>query len=94
MERWRHVSLVVMENNNNLTSNKIFTCGKWNLTYEENEFQEVHGWWIQSVASITVGLFGLVVFLALILAGYLLFWLVNLSGKPSVKHGIPYPVFA
>jgi len=21
-------------------------------------------------------------------------WLVNLSGKPSVKHGIPYPVFA
>ena len=21
-------------------------------------------------------------------------WLVNLSGAPSVKHGIPYPVFA
>ena len=21
-------------------------------------------------------------------------WLVNLSGKPSVKLGIPYPVFA
>ena len=31
--------------------------------------------------------------LALILAGFFIMWLVNLSGKPSVKHGIPYPVF-
>ena len=32
--------------------------------------------------------------LALVLAGFFIMWLVNLSGKPSVKHGIPYPVFA
>ncbi|KRO64102.1 MAG: allantoin permease, partial [Pelagibacteraceae bacterium BACL5 MAG-120820-bin39] len=34
------------------------------------------------------------VFLALILAGFFIMLLVNLSGKPSVQHGIPYPVFA
>ena len=40
------------------------------------------------------GLNGWAVFAALILAGFFIMWLVNLSGKPSVKHGIPYPVFA
>ena len=40
------------------------------------------------------GLNGWAVFLALVLAGFFIMWLVNLSGKPSVKHGIPYPVFA
>ena len=39
------------------------------------------------------GLNGWAVFLALILAGFFIMWLVNLSGKPSVKHGIPFPVF-
>jgi NCS1 family nucleobase:cation symporter-1 len=34
------------------------------------------------------------VFLAILLAGFFIMWLVNLSGAPSVKHGIPYPVFA
>ena len=43
---------------------------------------------------IASGLNGWAVFLALILAGFFIMWLVNLSGKPSVKHGIPYPVFA
>jgi NCS1 family nucleobase:cation symporter-1 len=43
---------------------------------------------------IASGLNGWAVFLALILAGVFIMWLVNLSGKPSVKHGIPYPVFA
>ena len=37
---------------------------------------------------------GWAVMLALVLAGFFIMWLVNLSGKPSVKHGIPYPVFA
>ena len=37
---------------------------------------------------------GWAVFSALILAGFFISWLVNLSGKPSVVHGIPYPVFA
>ena len=43
---------------------------------------------------IASGLNGWAVFLALILAGVFIMWLVNLSGKPSVQHGIPYPVFA
>ena len=41
-----------------------------------------------------LGLNGWAVFAALILAGFFISWLVNLSGKPSVEHGIPYPVFA
>ena len=40
------------------------------------------------------GLNGWAVFAALILAGFFITWLVNLSGKTSVIHGIPYPVFA
>ena len=35
-----------------------FTCGKWNLTTEEHAFQQQHGYWIQSVASIIVSIFG------------------------------------
>ena len=33
-------------------------------------------------------------FAIVLLAGFFIMWLVNLSGAPSVKHGIPYPVFA
>ena len=38
-----------------------FSCGKWNLTKEENEFQELHGWWVQSFASLIIGCFGIIV---------------------------------
>jgi NCS1 family nucleobase:cation symporter-1 len=34
------------------------------------------------------------VFAAIILAGFIVMGLVNLSGKPSVRYGIPYPVMA
>ena len=40
------------------TSEENFTCGKWNLTTEEHAFQQQHGYWIQSVASIIVSIFG------------------------------------
>ena len=43
---------------------------------------------------LTFGLNGWAVFAAIILAGFFIMWLVNLSGSPSVKYGIPYPVFA
>jgi len=43
---------------------------------------------------LTYGLNGWAVFLAILLAGFFIMWLVNLSGKPSVKLGVPYPVFA
>ena len=46
---------------------KNFSCGKWNLTKEENEFQEVHGWWIQSFASLIIGSFGILVNMVTIL---------------------------
>ena len=38
-----------------------FSCGRWNLTKEENEFQEVYGWWVQSFASLIIGSFGIIV---------------------------------
>ena len=37
-----------------------FTCGKWQLSQAEEDFQKVHGWVVQGLASIAVGVFGLV----------------------------------
>ena len=44
----------------NLTSTNNFTCGKWNVTKEQIEFQQEHGWWVQYLASIIAALFGLI----------------------------------
>ena len=59
-----------------------------------NDVQSLFGYTLAASLFIASGLNGWAVFLALILAGVFIMWLVNLSGKPSVKHGIPYPVFA
>ena len=59
-----------------------------------NDVQSLFGYTLAASLFLTYGLNGWVVFLAIILAGFFIMWLVNLSGKPSVKHGIPYPVFA
>jgi NCS1 family nucleobase:cation symporter-1 len=59
-----------------------------------NDVQSLFGYTLAASLFIASGLNGWAVFLALILAGFFIMWLVNLSGKPSVKHGIPYPVFA
>ena len=59
-----------------------------------NDVQCLFGYTLAASLFIASGLNGWAVFLALILAGFFIMWLVNLSGKPSVKHGIPYPVFA
>ena len=40
------------------SSEENFTCGKWNLSPEEHAFQQQHGYWVQSVASIIVSIFG------------------------------------
>ena len=56
--------------------------------------QSLFGYTLAASLFLASGLNGWAVFLALILAGFFIMWLVNLSGKPSVKHGIPYPVFA
>ena len=59
-----------------------------------NDVQSLFGYTLAASLFLTYGLNGWVVFLALILAGFFIMWLVNLSGSPSVKYGIPYPVFA
>ena len=59
-----------------------------------NDVQSLFGYTLAASLFLTYGLNGWAVFAAIILAGFFIMWLVNLSGKPSVKHGIPYPVFA
>jgi NCS1 family nucleobase:cation symporter-1 len=59
-----------------------------------NDVQSLFGYTLAASLFLYSGLNGWAVFAALILAGFFIMWLVNLSGKPSVKHGIPYPVFA
>jgi len=59
-----------------------------------NDVQSLFGYTLAASLFLTYGLNGWAVFLAIILAGFFIMWLVNLSGKPSVKLGVPYPVFA
>ena len=37
------------------------TCGKWNWTEYEYAFQQDYGWWIHGVASISIGIIGIMV---------------------------------
>ena len=50
-----------MENEHSFTIQENFTCGRWKLTQEEYDFQALHGFWIESLASVIVGIFGLIV---------------------------------
>lgn len=59
-----------------------------------NDVQSLFGYTLAASLFLAYGLNGWAVFAAIILAGFFIMWLVNLSGSPSVKHGIPYPVFA
>ena len=59
-----------------------------------NDVQSLFGYTLAVSLFLAYGLNGWAVFAALILAGFFIMWLVNLSGSPSVRHGIPYPVFA
>ncbi len=59
-----------------------------------NDVQSLFGYTLAASLFLTYGLNGWAVFAAIILAGVFIMWLVNLSGSPSVRHGIPYPVFA
>jgi NCS1 family nucleobase:cation symporter-1 len=59
-----------------------------------NDVQSLFGYTLAASLFLASGLNGWAVFAALILAAFFIMWLVNLSGNPSVKHGIPYPVFA
>ncbi len=59
-----------------------------------NDIQSLFGYSLAASLFITYGLNGWAVFAAIVLAGFIVMVLVNLTGKPSVKYGIPYPVMA
>ncbi|MEP4192717.1 MAG: cytosine permease, partial [Sneathiella sp.] len=59
-----------------------------------NDIQSLFGYTLAASLFITYGLNGWLVLAAIVLAGFFVMFLVNLSGKPSVKYGIPYPVMA
>ena len=59
-----------------------------------NDVQSLAGYTLADSLFIGAGISGWYVFAAIILAGFFVNWLVNLSGAPSVKHGVPYAVLA
>lgn len=59
-----------------------------------NDIQSLFGYTLVASLFISYGVSGWTAFLALIVAGLLVMWLVNLSGAAGEKYGIPYPVLA
>ncbi|WP_323016937.1 NCS1 family nucleobase:cation symporter-1 [Castellaniella sp.] len=59
-----------------------------------NDVQSLAGYTLAASLFITAGISGWLVFLAIIVASVVVMFLVNLSGKPSVRYGIPYAVIA
>ncbi|SNT49336.1 nucleobase:cation symporter-1, NCS1 family [Asanoa hainanensis] len=59
-----------------------------------NDVQSLAGYTLAASLFITAGINGWWVFAAIIVAGLFVNWLVNLTGEPSVKYGIPYAVMA
>lgn len=59
-----------------------------------NDIQSLFGYTLAASLFLNYGLNGWLTFAAIVTAGLLVMWLVNLSGKPSVQYGIPYAVMA
>ncbi|WP_099024852.1 NCS1 family nucleobase:cation symporter-1 [Mycolicibacterium palauense] len=59
-----------------------------------NDVQSLAGYTLAASLFITAGINGWFVLAAIILSGALVMVFVNLSGRPSVKYGVPYPVIA
>lgn len=59
-----------------------------------NDIQSLAGYTLAASLFITAGINGWAVFAAIILAGFVVQVLVDLSGRPSVKYGFPYPVLS
>ena len=57
-----------------------------------NDIQSLFGYTLAASLFITAGINGWFVFAAILLAGFIIKVLVDLSGRPSVKYGFPYPV--
>ena len=56
-----------MEFRGNVSFQENFTCGKWNLTDDQANFEKEHGWWVQGLASIIMGCLGFVVNIIMII---------------------------
>jgi NCS1 family nucleobase:cation symporter-1 len=59
-----------------------------------NDVQSLFGYTLVASLFISYGVSGWTAFAALIAAGLLVMFLVNLSGAPGERYGIPYPVLA
>jgi NCS1 family nucleobase:cation symporter-1 len=59
-----------------------------------NDIQSLFGYTLVASLFISYGVTGWTAFSALIVAGLLVMFLVNISGKAGVVYGIPYPVLA
>ncbi|MBS8226898.1 NCS1 family nucleobase:cation symporter-1 [Vannielia litorea] len=59
-----------------------------------NDVQSLFGYSLVASLFISFGVSGWTAFAALIAAGLFTMWMVNLSGAPGEKYGIPYPVLA
>ncbi|WP_447895211.1 NCS1 family nucleobase:cation symporter-1 [Vreelandella sp. GE22] len=57
-----------------------------------NDIQSLFGYTLAASLFLSYGLNGWAVMAAIILASVIVMFLVNLTGKPSVKYGIPFPV--
>jgi hypothetical protein len=59
-----------------------------------NDVQSLFGYTLVASLFISYGLNGWAVFAAIVLAGFIVMVLVNLTDKPGVKYGVPYPMMA
>lgn len=59
-----------------------------------NDIQSLFGYTLAASLFLNYGLNGWATFAAIVVAGFLVMVLVNLTGRPSVRYGIPYPVMA
>ena len=57
-----------------------------------NDIQSLFGYTLAASLFLSYSLNGWAVMAAIIVAGIIVMYLVNLTGKPSVKYGIPFPV--
>jgi NCS1 family nucleobase:cation symporter-1 len=59
-----------------------------------NDIQSLFGYSLVASLFISYGVGGWTAFAALIVAAIFVMWMVNLSGAPGERYGIPYPVLA
>src|SRR3546814_17490990 len=59
-----------------------------------NDIQSLFGYTLAATLFISYGLNGWAVLAGIVLAGFIVMGLVQLTGQPSVKSGIPFPVMA